>query len=159
MGTWIVDAIPALNQLPKFLAPWKRIGDEYHEFESKFYLDNLEDGQKSSRWNWTKQASSMKESSEMSRKELSYVVGIMYEAGSDTTTMAMQSFVLAALTYPDAVKDAQKQLDDIMGDNFPTFDDRPRLPIVEALVKETLRWRPVSAGGIPHAVTQDDEYM
>jgi cytochrome P450 len=66
---------------------------------------------------------------------------------------------LAALSYPDAVKDAQKQLDDIMGDNFPVFDDRPRLPIVEALAKETLRWRPVSAGGIPHAVTQDDEYM
>lgn len=26
VGTWIVDAIPALNKLPKFLAPWKRIG-------------------------------------------------------------------------------------------------------------------------------------
>jgi cytochrome P450 len=159
VGTWIVDAIPALNKLPKFLAPWKRIGDEYHEFESKFYLENLEDGRKANGWNWIKQASTMKESSEMSTKELSYVVGIMYEAGSDTTTMAMQSFVLAALTYPDAVKGAQKQLDDIMGDTFPTFEDRARLPIVEALAKETLRWRPVSAGGIPHAVTQDDEYM
>ena len=159
VGTWIVDAIPALNKLPKFLAPWKRIGDEYHDFESKFYLENLEDGRKAKGWNWIEQASSMKESSEMSTKELSYVVGIMYEAGSDTTTMAMQSFVLAALTYPDAVKEAQRQFDDIMGDTFPTFDDRARLPIVEALVKETLRWRPVSAGGIPHAVTQDDEYM
>ena len=159
VGTWIVDAIPALNKLPKFLAPWKRIADEYHDFESKFYLDKMEDGKKSSRWNWIKEASSMKESSEMSTKELSYVVGIMYEAGSDTTTMAMQSFVLAALTYPDAIKDAQKQLDNIIGDTLPTFEDRARLPVVEALAKETLRWRPVSAGGIPHAVTQDDEYM
>ena len=26
-------------------------------------------------------------------------------------------------------------------------------------MNEVLRWRPVSAGGIPHAVTKDDEYM
>ena len=71
----------------------------------------------------------------------------------------MQSFVLAALTYPEVMKDAQKQLDNLIGDRFPTFEDRQSLPIVEALAKETLRWRPVSSGGIPHAVTQDDEYM
>lgn len=87
------------------------------------------------------------------------MVGIMYEAGSDTTTMAMESFILAALTYPQVVKDAQKQLHDLVGDTYPSFEDRSRLPIVEAVVKEVLRWRPVSAGGIPHAVTQDDQYM
>ena len=146
VGTWIVDAIPALNKLPKFLAPWKRIGDEYHAFESKFYLENLEDGKKAKGWNWTKEASTMKESNEMSTKELSYVVGIMYEAGSDTTTMALQSFVLAALTYPEAIKEAQRQVDEIMGDRLPTFDDRSSLAIVDAVAKETLRWRPVSAG-------------
>jgi hypothetical protein len=146
VGTWIVDAIPALNKLPKFLAPWKRIGDEYHAFESKFYLENLEDGKKAKGWNWTKEASNMKESNEMPTKELSYVVGIMYEAGSDTTTMAMQSFVLAALTYPEAITEAQRQVDDIVGDRLPTFDDRPSLAIVDAAAKETLRWRPVSAG-------------
>lgn len=27
------------------------------------------------------------------------------------------------------------------------------------MVKEALRWRPVSAGGIPHALIQDDEYL
>lgn len=158
VGTWIVDAIPILNKLPKFLAPWKKIGDEYHDFESKLYLGFWEEGKKSKRWNWVKEASSMKDADEVSRLELAYMVGIMYEAGSDTTTMAMQSFVLAALTYPDAIKEAQKELDDAMGSTFPTFDDRQRLPMVDALAKETLRWRPVSAGGIPHAVTQDDEY-
>ena len=159
VGTWIVDAIPILNKLPKFFAPWKRLGDEYHDFESKFYLQNLEEGQNSDQWNWAKQATSMKEVRDMPRKELAYVVGIMYEAGSDTTTMALQSFVLAALTYPEAVIEIQKQLDDMVGDKLPEFEDRPRLSCIEAAAKEVLRWRPVSAGGIPHAVTQDDEYM
>ena len=159
VGTWIVDAMPILNKLPKFLAPWKKIGDEYHDFESKYYMRNLDEAQKSNRWNWAKQATSMKETDDMSTKELSYAVGILYEAGSDTTTMALETFVMAALTYPDLIKEAQKQLDDAVGDSFPTFEDRERLACVEALAKETLRWRPVSAGGIPHAVTQDDEYM
>jgi cytochrome P450 len=141
------------------MAPWKRLGDEYHDFESKFYLNNLEKAQNSDRWNWARQAASMKETDGLPAKEVAYMVGIMYEAGSDTTTMALHSFVLAALTYPDMIKDAQKQLDGIVGDSYPTFDDRSRLPIVEAVMKEVLRWRPVSAGGIPHAVTQDDEYM
>lgn len=158
VGTWIVDAVPILNKLPKFLAPWKKTADRYHDFESSFYVRIKREAEASPNWNWIKEAARMKESQEMPEKEFAYLVGIMYEAGSDTTTMALQSYVLAALTYPDAVKSAQKTLDAVLGDKFPTFDDRERLPIVDALAKETLRWRPVSAGGIPHALTQDDVY-
>lgn len=159
VGTWLVDAIPALNKLPKFLAPWKRTADRYHEFESALFMKNLEDAKESKNWNWSKQAESMKATNEMSTKEMSYLVGILYEAGSDTTNMALQTFVLASLAYPSSFKEAQKELDSVLGDQFPTFDDRQRLSCVEACAKETLRWRPVSAGGIPHLVTQDDEYM
>ena len=34
----------------------------------------------------------------------------------------------------------------------------PSLPRVRAVAKEVLRWRPVTAGGLPHALTQDDSY-
>lgn len=139
VGTWVVDAIPVLNKLPKFLAPWKRTGDKYHEFESAFFQRNLEEAQNSKKLNWAKQAKPMKETSEMPTKELSYVVGIMYEAGSDTTTMALHSFILAELTYPEAIKEAQRELDSIVGDQFPTFEDRPRLSCIEAVAKEVLR--------------------
>lgn len=159
VGTWIVDAIPALNKLPAFLAPWKSVGQEFLGFEAALYMQILEKARRSKHWNWTKQAESMKESREMTDLERSYLIGILYEAGSDTTTMALQSFVMAALAYPDVIKEVQKQLDGVVGDTMPTFDDRLRLLVVDAVAKETLRWRPVTAGGIPHAVTQDDEYM
>ena len=42
---------------------------------------------------------------------------------------------------------------------MPAFSDIPALPYLQAIVNEVLRWRPVSAGEIPHAVTKDDEYM
>jgi cytochrome P450 len=42
---------------------------------------------------------------------------------------------------------------------MPNYSDKPVLPYINAIVNEVLRWRPVTAGGIPHALIQDDEYM
>lgn len=160
VGTWIVDALPMLNYLPRFLAPWKRLGDRLHDFESKLYMDNIAQGRQAGSWNWAKLVSGMKEGKDMSPEELAYDVGIIYEAGSDTTTMALEVFTLAMLLYPDAMQKGQAEVDSVCGDGrMPSFEDSEQLPYIHALVKETLRWRPVSAGGIPHAVTQDDEYM
>ena len=33
------------------------------------------------------------------------------------------------------------------------------LPYIHAIVNEVLQWRPVTAGGVLHAVTNDDEQM
>ncbi|OAP58154.1 hypothetical protein AYL99_07244 [Fonsecaea erecta] len=160
VGTWLVDALPALNCLPSFLAPWKRYADRLHGFEANLFINNLIQGKASTHWNWSKQAQAMKEGQAMSQKELAYDVGILYEAGSDTTTMALEVFTLAMLLYPDVMRKGQAELDSALGSShFPTFEDKDRLPYIDAIVKETLRWRPVSAGGIPHAVIQDDEYM
>lgn len=160
VGTWIVDALPVLNYLPKWLAPWKRHGDKLHDFEAKNYSIFMEDALERDAWNWCKQVKSMPESKPMSPLESAYDVGIVYEAGSDTTTMALEVFVMAAVLYPSVMKRAQEELDSVVGsDRLPSFSDKASLQFIDAIVKEVLRWRPVSAGGIPHAVTQDDEYM
>lgn len=160
VGTWIVDAIPLLNYLPKFMAPWKKIAADFYNFESKMNVQNLIKAQQTGSWNWSKQVLEMKEGKDMSQLELAYDVGIIYEAGSDTTTMALEIFTLAAVLYPTVMEEAQEELDRVVGtERLPGFEDRDQLPYVAAIVKEVLRWRPVSAGGIPHAVIQDDEYM
>ena len=39
------------------------------------------------------------------------------------------------------MKKAQNEIDRVIGsDRLPTFDDRPNLPFIDAIVKETLRW-------------------
>ncbi|OQU95755.1 hypothetical protein CLAIMM_01928 [Cladophialophora immunda] len=159
VGTWLVDAVPILNYLPKFLAPWRRLGDRLHKLESTLCIDNMTKGLNSASWNWSKHVSGMKEGREMSTKELAYDVGIIYEAGSDTTSMALEIFTLAMLVYPDVMKKAQAEIDGQVGDRYPGFEDKEALPYMDAMIKEILRWRPVSAGGIPHAVIQDDEYL
>ena len=46
--------------------------------------------------------------------------------------------------YPEAQKKAQAELDMVVGKSrLPTFDDRPFLPYVEALVKESFRWHTI----------------
>ena len=52
------------------------------------------------------------------------------------------------LLYPDIQKKAQDELDSVTErERLPTFDDRPRLPFIDAICKEVLRWRPVTPVG------------
>jgi cytochrome P450 len=60
------------------------------------------------------------------------------------------SFFLAASLYPDVQKKAQEELDAVTGrERLPTFEDRSRLPFVDAVCKEVLRWKPVVPLGAP----------
>ena len=60
----------------------------------------------------------------------------------------MYSFFLALVLFPEAQRRAQAELDIVIGrERLPTFDDRPRLPYVEALCKELMRWQMVTPIG------------
>ncbi|KAG6809720.1 hypothetical protein H0H92_014994 [Tricholoma furcatifolium] len=73
------------------------------------------------------------------------------------TAISLQTFVLACIRYPQWIASAQKELDTIVGsDRLPSFTDRASLPFIEAVVRETLRWRPSVRFGIPHQSTVDD---
>ena len=68
--------------------------------------------------------------------------------------------LVAMLHFPETMRKAQAELDRVVGpDRLPRFEDRDRLPYLQALINETLRWRPIAVlGGTPHAVIADDEY-
>ncbi|KAH9987409.1 cytochrome P450 [Russula vinacea] len=86
-------------------------------------------------------------------------LGSVYLAGADTTVSSMYSFFLALVLFPQVQRRAQAELDAVIGrDRLPTFDDRPRLPYIEALCKELLRWQMVGPVAFPHLSTKDDIY-
>ncbi|EEB90171.1 hypothetical protein MPER_11661, partial [Moniliophthora perniciosa FA553] len=63
----------------------------------------------------------------------------------------------AMATHPQVQKQAQEEIDRVIGkDRLPTYDDRPKLPYIEAVLRETLRWRPVTPLGFFHAALNDD---
>lgn len=62
---------------------------------------------------------------------------------------AISSLFLALTLFPRVQKRAQAELDDVIGrDRLPTFDDKARLPYIEALCKELLRWKMVTPLGM-----------
>ncbi|KAJ7731637.1 cytochrome P450, partial [Mycena metata] len=85
---------------------------------------------------------------------------VTYLAGWDTTAAALTTFILAMLANPEAQRKAQVELDSVTGrERLPDFGDESALPYVSALIKETLRWRPVAPiGRVPHFLQVEDEY-
>ena len=64
------------------------------------------------------------------------------------TAAAVYSFFLALVLFPQVQSRAQAELDVVIGrDRLPTFEDRPRLPYIEALCKEVMRWKMVTPTG------------
>lgn len=54
---------------------------------------------------------------------------------------------------------AHAELDRVIGKyRLPILADRDKLPYIDAIIKETHRWRPVAPTGVPHAALQDDIY-
>ncbi|KAF9067530.1 cytochrome P450, partial [Rhodocollybia butyracea] len=73
------------------------------------------------------------------------------------TAVSLHTFVLTCILYPHWIPRAQKEIDAVVGQNrLPTFKDRPRIPYIKAIIRETLQWRPAAHFGVPHQSTADD---
>ena len=61
----------------------------------------------------------------------------------------MYTFLGSMVLYPDVQRRAQIELDALLGqDRLPTFDDRPLLPFIDAIVLEVLRWNVITPLGM-----------
>jgi hypothetical protein len=93
------------------------------------------------------------------------------------TVSSLGTFILAMTMYPEVQKKAQAAIDAVVGSaRLPDFQDD--IPYIDAVLREVLRWRPVTPLskwypeclavlgilwihlllGLPHAVTENDVY-
>ncbi|KAF8512711.1 cytochrome P450 [Gautieria morchelliformis] len=82
----------------------------------------------------------------------------LYAAGAGTPVTSLHVFFLAMVLFPEAQHKAQEELDGVVGNRLPEYEDRESLPYVNALCKEVLRWHPIFPLGVPHRVIKDDVY-
>lgn len=158
-GRWLVDALPIINYLPKFVAPWKETAERLFKIESDMHLRNLHCGLESKCWNWAKELTKSKEGQSMPRLEMAYDAGVLSDAALDTTAITLDIFVMATLSYPDFMSKAQKEIDAVVGRNrLPDLNDKSSLPYTDAVITETMRWRPILPMGFPHAAMKEDYY-
>lgn len=164
-GSYLVDTFPSLLNLPKAIAPFKRELEWLHQRELTLFRKLLNDVKREMETGtapqcWERDYLERKdEFPSLTEDEAAYVVGTLFEAGAGTTAAAMMSFMLAMVLHPTWYTKLQQEVDFVYGnDRLPTLDDTPQLPTVRAVVKEVLRWRPVTAGGVPHCSIKDDVY-
>jgi len=165
-GKFLAETFPILSKVPAFLAPWKQqILDR--RVQGRAFFGGLADTVKAKMDKgeapecFTKHLWEKRPEFPMTDMEFSFLSSALFGAGSDTTASTLCSFVLACTAFGhEWIPKAQEELDRVVGkDRSPCFEDEKDLPYIDAVVKETLRWRPVAVlGGTPHANTQDDYY-
>lgn len=162
-GSFLVDAIPFLRYVPDWMpgAGWKRQAREWKGLVTRL-ADAPFEFVRTAMASSTECPASIVSQLLTDYPEPEYatpirnVGAIMYAAGADTTAAILHVFVLAMVLHPKAQHAAQAELDALP--RLPTLGDRPRLPYMNALLKEVLRWHPVQALNGGHVSTQEDEF-
>ncbi|TFY69814.1 hypothetical protein EVG20_g2995 [Dentipellis fragilis] len=83
----------------------------------------------------------------------------VYPAGAETTGGTLHFVVHGLVLNPHVQRCAQEEIDRVVGrGRLPRLDDRPALPYVGAILRESMRWHTVVPLGLPHKTTEDDIY-
>jgi len=89
---------------------------------------------------------------------LAYTAGSLLEAGSDTSSIVLRTFILFMLSDPGVLVKARDEVDKVVGPNrMPDFGDESKLPYVTACIKECLRRRP--PGALVMRVVEEDDTL
>ncbi|KAJ8029290.1 Cytochrome P450 2U1 [Holothuria leucospilota] len=87
-----------------------------------------------------------------------WVIADLFSAGTDTTTTTLLWAFLFLLNNPEVEVKVRAQLNDVVGRNrMPRYSDRSKLPLVEAIISESLRLGTISALSLPHVAATDSE--
>lgn len=83
----------------------------------------------------------------------------MIEAGSETTSAAVNTAILYLASNPSIQVLAQQEIDEhVPSHRSPSFTDSPSLPFIHALIKEIFRIRPLTRFGTPHYIRSPISY-
>jgi cytochrome P450 len=164
-GSYLADALPFFGNLPLNLQWWRKGLGPLFDKQANLWM---------SFWTSLKTQMETKQAPEcfvkqfiesdyekqgISELQAAFLAGSMIEAGSETTSAALNTTILYLSANPAAQRKAQTELDSIVGSSrSPSFDDEQNLPYIRAIVKETLRMRPVTSIGTPHYTTAPITY-
>ncbi|KAK7453206.1 hypothetical protein VKT23_011886 [Stygiomarasmius scandens] len=181
-GAYMVEIIPAMRFIPEWLpgGRFKKIAREWGlhlrgTVEMPFEFAKKEMTAGKSRPSFTTQMLTEGEESEELVKSAAFS---LYTGGSDTVSFhtslytdyksqnrfwqavaALSIFFLLMILNPDVQTKAQAEIDTVtQGQYLPTWSDRAKLPYIEAVMLECLRWGPIAPLAFPHRCMSQDEF-
>ncbi|KAI1775377.1 putative cytochrome P450 oxidoreductase OrdA-like protein [Hypoxylon cercidicola] len=165
-GSFIVDILPFLKYLPEWLpgAGFKKLGRQWaaeltRVTETPYAFVKHQMSQGKDRGSFLAQLLEAGDTDPEEQHTNKYSAISLYAGGIDTTVSSLRWFFVAMMIYPEVQRRAQQEIDSAVGrDRLPDFADRENLPYIDAVLKEVLRWNPVTPMGIPHASTKDDVF-
>jgi cytochrome P450 family 619 len=160
-----VDFFPFLHYIPQSWIGdnWRsrasRVGDEmnglYGELLDQLYTRRKEKGGMLTFMDRVLDDQEKTGNLELNRHQLYFMGGTMMEGASDTSAAILLAGIQGLAKWPETQSKAQEEIDRVVGpDRLPTWEDFDRLPYVSAVVKEAMRWRPVTPLAFPHAVDE-----
>lgn len=158
-----VDIFPILKLLPEaWFGNWiqrsldvgKRMKSLYETTLVKVYARRLVHG---SGTTFMDEVLNQKDKLNLTQHQREFLGGVMMEGGSETISTMMLVILQALTLHPEVQKRAQNEIDQICSeDRSPNWSDYDRLPYISMIIKESVRWRPVTPLGFPHALAKDD---
>ncbi|KAI2787985.1 O-methylsterigmatocystin oxidoreductase [Penicillium oxalicum] len=168
-GKWMVDLIPMLRYIPTWFpgAQFKRTAKAWRNQISSladvpyaFSKAQVKNGtSKPSYLASFFSAHGIPEPGTEAEAVAKWTAASLYAGGADTTVSSIECFILAMALYPEVQAKAQEEIERVVGPkSLPTLADRSRLPYLNAVVKEVLRWHPVAPMALPHMSVKDDTW-
>ncbi|QLI73086.1 Multifunctional cytochrome P450 monooxygenase af510 [Metarhizium brunneum] len=170
---WLVDIIPAISYLPDWLPGmgFKEIARRTHKMSDlmvdvpySFVLRQMRSGSYLPSYvsklveQFNKDTGELKISRD-NEDTIKYTAGTLYAGGSDTSATTLNACILAMIMFPEVQRKAQEEIDLVIGnERLPSFKDQEKLPYIDSIVKEVLRWFPVAPMGSAHETTEDITY-
>ncbi|KAF5355371.1 hypothetical protein D9757_013345 [Collybiopsis confluens] len=168
-GVWLVDILPFVKYIPKWLPgtsflskseQWKTIVMNTTYMPYEWSKEQILSG-KSLEPNFS--ASIFNQNNGVLDPDVEHTLiwstSSVMGGGMDNNMSTIMTFILAMILYPDVQRKAQQEIFNVIGDSvLPSLSDKPSLPYVQSLVTEVYRWHPSMPLGIPHCLTQDDNY-
>nr|AHL83556.1 flavonoid-3'-hydroxylase [Iris x hollandica] len=80
----------------------------------------------------------------------------LFTAGTDTSSSTVEWALVELIRHPDILRKAQEELDSVVGrERLVSESDLPNLPVLQAVVKETLRLHPSTPLSLPRMSSEE----
>ncbi|TEB35419.1 cytochrome P450 [Coprinellus micaceus] len=175
-GRWLVDHHPIIRFIPSWFpgAGWKRQGFEWRarlrylsEVPHQWLRGQMNSGTHADCFTSRLLAPEGGQTVSVEEEDaIKWAAGALYAGAGDTTVSAIISFIRLMALHPKVQMKAQAEIRAAFGDALGAADKKEdsdpsqisRLPYLQAILKEVLRFAPVGNLALPHRLTEDDVY-